>query len=116
MGVSFANVGRADRLRRELDAIVSRLRSLDVEKIILFGSFARSEGRSGRDLDLLVVMRTDARFVDRLDLMYRTARPTVACDFFVYTPEEMQWMPETSSLVRSALCEGDVLYEKTAGR
>ena len=112
MPVQFADQARSKVLGKALDEIVGRLATLDVERIILFGSYARGEVGRSTDLDLIVVMRTELRFLDRLDLVYRTAQPTVACDFLVYTPEELETLPATSDLVRTALREGKVVYEK----
>ena len=112
MAARFADPARSQVLQRALDEIVGRLRTLDIERIVLFGSYARGEVRRSTDLDLMVVMPTELRFLDRLDLVYRTAQPRVACDFFVYTPEELETLPATSDLVRTALREGKVVYEK----
>ncbi len=103
---------RARRLAAELDRVVTALRSRDVERIILFGSLASGSVSSASDLDLIVVERTEKRFLDRLDDIYSAVRPRVAADILVYTPEEIERLKETSGFVRQALREGRVLYEK----
>jgi len=101
---------RQRRLEQELERMVSRLRTHGVQRVILFGSLARGDVRLGSDLDLIVVMNTDKRFLDRLDEVYRLLDPRVAVDLLVYTPEEFATLRETSSLVRRAVAEGKVLY------
>ena len=60
MGAIFPDGKRAAVLQEALDEILPRLKTLDVAKIILFGSLARGEAAHGADLDLIVVMETDA--------------------------------------------------------
>src|SRR3989304_4699438 len=107
MGVRFPDGKRLQQLRAALPAVVERVRRLDgVEKIIVFGSVARGTARSSADLDLIVIMHTQERFLDRLDRVYEAAQPDVACDILVYTPEEMATLPATSGFLRHALREG----------
>jgi len=101
---------RQRRLEQELERMVSRLRTHGVQRVILFGSLARGDVRLGSDLDLIVVMNTDKRFLDRLDEVYRLLDPRVAVDLLVYTPGEFATLRETSPLVRRAVAEGKVLY------
>jgi predicted nucleotidyltransferase len=105
---------RAGRLRRELTRILPRIVSLDVERVILFGSLARGGVGSGSDIDLLVVRRTDRRFLDRLAEVYEAAQPRCAADILVYTPEEMKELGPSSPFLRRVLEEGEVLYEKVS--
>jgi predicted nucleotidyltransferase len=112
--VEAARLAREER-RRQLEAEMERLlpilRSMGVQRVIVFGSFARGEVRAGSDLDVLVVHDDRRRFLDRLDAFYRRLQPRVALDLLVYTPEELEQMAQTSLTVRSALLEGKVLYE-----
>lgn len=81
-----------------------------VERVIVFGSFARGEIGPLSDLDLLIVQRTEKRFMDRLDEMYRLLLPEVACDILVYTPEEVERLPASNAFVARALREGKVVH------
>lgn len=103
---------RRKRLIGELERIVEVLRSRGAEKIILFGSLARGDVGSSSDVDLIVVEKTDKRFLERLDDIYSAVQPRVATDILVYTPEEIESLRESSGFVRQALREGRVLYEK----
>jgi predicted nucleotidyltransferase len=103
---------RTRRLEREIERIVPILSSHGVEKIVLFGSLSRGDAGPASDLDLIVVQRTEKRFLDRIDDIIRLINPRCAIDILVYTPEEMRSLPSTSRFVRAVLHEGKVLYEK----
>ena len=104
---------RRDRLRRELRDIVARIVDPATEKILLFGSTARGTVRSTSDLDLLVVRHDCRRPGERADDLYRRARPRVALDLLVYTPEELEAEQARSSFLRTALCGAEVVYERS---
>jgi predicted nucleotidyltransferase len=82
----------------------------DVERVILFGSAARGEISPRSDVDLIIVQRTDRRFLDRLDEMYRLLLPAVGCDILVYTPEEFERLRTERPFVRRAVAEGVCLH------
>lgn len=113
MGVRFPDRrARSERLERELRAILERIVDADTERVILFGSAARGDVGSTSDLDLLVVRRDARRPAERAADLYRRARPTVAVDLLVYTPEELEAAREQSSFVRRMLREGRVVHER----
>jgi predicted nucleotidyltransferase len=91
---------------------VDILRARGVEKVILFGSLARGDVGSYSDIDLIVVEKTERRFLDRLDGVYSAVLPRLGLDLLVYTPEEFEAMSRSISFVKKALSEGKVLYEK----
>ncbi len=97
-------------LEREVERMVPLLKKRGAQRIILFGSLARQGSRRPADIDLMVVMPTKQRFLDRLDELYRLLDCPMALDLLVYTPEEFEQMRHTSSLVRQAVREGRVLY------
>ena len=82
-----------------------------VNELSVFGSAARGELRRASDLDLIVVQRTERRFLDRLDEIYRLLTPKVACDILVYTPEEFTRLQQERRFVARAVREGRLLYE-----
>jgi uncharacterized protein len=99
-------------LRRTLDEITARLAQHgDVERAILFGSYARGQEDLFTDLDLLVVMRSDDPFVARTAQMYAYLAPEVDVDLLVYTPAEFE-AQRNRRFFRQALQEGTVIYEK----
>lgn len=84
-----------------------------IVRAILFGSRARGEASRRSDVDLILVQRTDRRFLDRYDrLLYELnlALPDVAVDALIYTPEELEQMARRRFMA-TALREGQVIYE-----
>ena len=109
-------IRKRDSYRRDLtialDRIVKSLKiNPEVQKVILFGSFA--EGRSDlfTDLDLLVIMNSKDDFVTRTAELYASLNPGVDLDLLVYTPLEFNHLNQKSFL-KNALKDGLVLYEK----
>jgi len=90
--------------------MVPILRARGVQRVILFGSLAREGATWPGDIDLIVVLETERRFLDRLDEMYRLLDCPVALDLLVYTPEEFEQMRQTNPLIRRVEREGRVLY------
>ncbi len=58
---------RREKLEAELKRILSILKTLDIEKIILFGSLASNNISSTSDIDIVVIRKTEKRFLDRLE-------------------------------------------------
>src|SRR3989449_8922340 len=82
---------RGLRLEQELHRIMEILiREHEPEKLILFGSAAQGEIHEWRDLDLVVIKRTDKPLLERIEEGLRLVRPKVGLDVLVYTPEEME--------------------------
>lgn len=103
-------------LKRALEQLTAHLRAdPTVQKVILFGSYARGRRDLRTDLDVLVVKETSLDFVDRVVEMYRLigGRLGVDADILVYTPDEWVRMRDTP-FGRRILEEGRVLYEKRA--
>jgi len=103
---------RKEKLEKELKMIIPELIKLGVEKIILFGSLSSGEVHKSSDIDLIVIWETEKRFLERLEEVYGRLKTGVAVDILVYTPEEFEEMKEESSLIKSALKNGRVIYEK----
>jgi predicted nucleotidyltransferase len=105
---------RADReveLRRELERMLGLLRGRpEVRKVILFGSLATGKVGRHSDLDLMVVMQTELRFLDRLDVLYRLLCPRVALEVLAYTEEEFARLSGESRWMQRALTQAQVLY------
>jgi len=83
-------------------------------RVILFGSRGRGTGHEGSDVDLLVVLDECADRREAAVAILRLLSDLVAAtDVIVTTPEEIARrgrMP--GSVLRSALKEGKVLYER----
>lgn len=101
---------RREKLHGELSRAVDELKKMGAERIVLIGSMAEDNTGPWSDIDLLVVMRTRERFLDRLKTAYERIRPSVAMDILIYTPEELGEMRQTSAFINYAFERGRVLY------
>lgn len=92
--------------------IVSELKP---EKIILFGSYAYGKPTSDSDVDLLVIMKTKAKEIDRYvavsNLLYPRQFPV---DILVRTPKEIkaEYKKRGNFFMREILTKGKILYER----
>ena len=101
----------AETIRVMVERIVAACRPL---RVILFGSRARGTEAEGSDVDLLIVVKeTPNKRKSAVELLDALADCPAAKDIVVTTPEEIERrgrMP--GSVLRSALEEGKVLYER----
>ena len=106
-------ISRAD-IQAFADDIAARF---DVEKIILFGSYAYGTPTEDSDVDVLVLMETEERTFDRSVEIAVAVPRHFARDIIVRTPADArrrytQWDP----LIREAFDRGEVLYERRRSR
>ena len=95
-----------------LQQIVRALHDLpQVERAILFGSYAAGRRDLFTDLDILIVMHSDLDFVSRTAEMYRHLCSPVDLDLLVYTPEELE-RNQDRAFLRQIVEKGKVIYEK----
>jgi len=85
------------------------------EKIILFGSYARGTAGLDSDVDLLVVKSVvGPKQQERLNIRLALRGIGLAKDVIVVTPEEVERDKDlVGTIIRPALREGKVLYERT---
>lgn len=94
---------------------VQALKAYDPEKIILFGSYASGQADQYSDIDLVIIKRTDKRFVERLVEAGSYLNLPISLDIFVYTPEEFQVMAEAENpFIEKVQREGRIVYEKSS--
>ena len=100
----------ASLLEKVVHRIVDAVRP---EKIILFGSRARGDERSGSDIDILVIANsTEPRYRRSAPLYGVLSDVLVSMDILVYSPEEVkEWSEVPQAFVTTAIREGQVLYE-----
>jgi len=103
----------AETLPGAIEILVSKLKP---EKIILFGSYAYGNPTPDSDVDLLVIMKTRARDIDRYiavsNLLYPRQFPV---DILVKTPREIEVESKKKGnfFLREILNKGKVLYERS---
>src|SRR5215208_7899622 len=102
----------AETLPGAIERIVSELKP---EKIILFGSYAYGNPTPDSDVDLLVIMKTKAKEIDRYlavsNLLYPRQFPV---DILVKTPREVQAESRKKGnfFMREILAKAKVIYEQ----
>ena len=99
-----------------LQEIVHRLViGLHPHKIVLFGSYVYGTPTADSNVDLLVVVDTQARPVDRYLRVSRLLRPRpFPLDLLVKTPEEVaQALDRDDAFMREIMARGRVLYERS---
>jgi len=101
-----------EALERALAKIVAQFSCLpEVERIVLFGSYAAGRWDLFTDLDLLVVMSAEFDFVHRTAEVYSQLTVDVDLDLLGYTPKEFEEQRD-KGLIKRAIETGRVLYEK----
>jgi uncharacterized protein len=98
-----------------LAEIVRRLvAALNPEKIILFGSYVYGSPSDDSDVDLLVIMQTTARPVDRYVAVSHVIRPRpFPLDILVKTPGEIAGALATEDrFIQEIVTQGRVLYAR----
>ncbi len=103
-------------LEEKINKIVEKLKKLNPEKIILFGSFAYGRPDKNSDLDLLIIMDSQKKSAERIREVSRLLRPRIfPMDVIVKTPEEIEKRIKLGDpFIIHILKEGKVLYERNS--
>ncbi|MGC1377873.1 MAG: nucleotidyltransferase domain-containing protein [Anaerolineales bacterium] len=96
-------------------AIQKIVRELNPEKIVLFGSYAYGMPNPDSDVDLLVIMQTNASLKERSWAVSRLLLPRpFPVDILVKTPEEIEKaLGAKDFFVQEILTRGQVLYDRS---
>ena len=86
----------------------------DVERIILFGSYALGKADENSDVDLLVVMNTKKRPIQQRYEIYKSLTPVhFALDIIVRTEDDIKRrIPRGDWFLKEAFQTGKVLYAR----
>jgi predicted nucleotidyltransferase len=98
-----------------LAEVVRRILSVgSPQKVVLFGSRGRGEGRGDSDLDVLIVEESELpRYRRPVRYLRALCGLFPAKDVVVYTPTEVaEWSQVAHAFVTTALREGKVLYAR----
>lgn len=101
----------------EIERMVGRIvEGFDPQKIILFGSYARGTSGPDSDVDLLIIMNVMG---SKKDITIQIDRALIdrrlPLDIVVVTPEDVErYRGLVGNVIRPALKEGRVLYERPA--
>ncbi len=99
-----------ESVQRILDVLSGR-----VEKIGLFGSYARGRSDLFTHLNILIVAETEKSFIDRESEVYSLLNLPVDADILYYTPDEMERM-KNRGFMKKILSEEVIIYEKWSER
>ncbi|MEW5828043.1 MAG: nucleotidyltransferase domain-containing protein [Chloroflexota bacterium] len=104
----------AETLPEAIERIVAELKP---EKIILFGSYAYGNPTPDSDVDLLVIMETTDRQVQRYVAVSNVLHPRrFPVDIIVKTPREVEEAmlggKDNSFFIREIIKKGKVLYDR----
>lgn len=65
--------------------------SINAERVILFGSYARGDATEQSDVDLMIIAKSNLPRFKRSRELYKLLRPhPFAMDIVVYTPHEVE--------------------------
>jgi predicted nucleotidyltransferase len=100
-------------IQEMVDAIAERFHP---DKIILFGSYAGDRPTPNSDLDLLVIMNSDAPRHRRAAPIRLLFRPTPCpMDILVFTPEEVAyWNGTVNHIITEAMSTGRTVYARAS--
>jgi predicted nucleotidyltransferase len=108
-------VGRKTPVGKSLPAAIQKIiNELRPQKIILFGSYAYGKPTPHSDVDLLVVLKTNAQPKERSWMVSRLLLPRpFPVDILVKTPGEIETALESGDFfLEEILTRGAVLYEQ----
>jgi len=91
-------------------------REFQPERIILFGSYAYGKPGPDSDVDLLVVMPVEgSRHEKVVEIRVAINGMGLAKDVFIVTPEEIEkYRNVVGTIIKTAVHEGKVLYDRAA--
>lgn len=110
-----------DRFEKKLPEIISQLRSVNPDRVYLFGSLANNQSETAGDIDIAVVLNTTQEpknFEERLALKVTVRNAIFAVsqevpiDLVVYTKDEFERLQERNWPFIREILEGQLLYEK----
>lgn len=107
----------ADTVDERIREMVRRIvEAVNPERVIMFGSRARGEGRPDSDVDLMIIAPSELPVWRRTMPLYMLLGGLgLAKDLLWWTPEEVEeWREVRSHIISWALREGKVLYERSS--
>ena len=83
-------------------------KEINVERVILFGSYARGKANKDSDLDIVLVGKKfrNKDIMSRYKGLWLKWTLDLPVDFIAYTPEEFEKLSKQVSIVSEALKEG----------
>jgi predicted nucleotidyltransferase len=103
---------------KEIRAVVDQIaREFHPQRVILFGSQARGTAGPDSDVDLLVIMQFRGKTLRKSAEIQLKVHPRFPTDILVRTPAAVRKRVRMGDFfMQDILDEGEVLYERPAGR
>jgi predicted nucleotidyltransferase len=102
------------RINKELKQLLEE-RGIDVDKIVIFGSYARGMEKMDSDIDLIIVSKAfrDKSIFERVELTTGIGRKLVKTfkkpfDLMFYS--DLEWEHGRSTIIDAAKHEGNILH------
>lgn len=84
------------KIYEELDRFIAHLKKkFFIDRIYLYGSFAKEEIHEGSDIDLVIVGRFTGSMFDRINKILKLT--DLPIELLVYTPEEFERMKRNNN-------------------
>lgn len=101
---------------KKIDEFVGEVaEKFNLEKVVLFGSYAGGVATEDSDVDLFVVMEHEGRSVEQALAIRRSVRRSFPLDLIVKTPRETQRRLRLGDgFLTAVFNEGRTLYERSA--
>ena len=101
--------------QKQIKTVVKRIvRNYQPEKIYLFGSFAWGKPTKDSDVDLLIVKRTEEKFLQRHLKVRRIIDGEIAADILIRTPKELERRLDLGDFFyQNIVKKGKCLYKKS---
>ncbi len=101
--------------KNEVENIVETIRkNYPLDKILLFGSYARNEQNVNSDLDLLIISDYEKnlpRYRRGLKLRILLTKFQISKDILIYTNDEIkEWKDIPNSFINTVISDGSILY------
>jgi uncharacterized protein len=98
---------------KKTERLIECLRKYNPDRIIIFGSYARGEADEYSDMDVVVIKKTERRFLERLiEVAKYLDNDLGKVDVFVYTADEFEDMQRRGNpFIEKILKEGRVIYQ-----
>ncbi len=91
-----------------------KAKGIIVDRIILFGSYARGDYTKSSDVDLIVVSSSwrNLEYIERLSILYKVWDKEIDANFIALTPDELSKRVSESVALRDASRYWITLYER----
>ena len=101
-----------------IEEAIKRLKKIDPQKIVLFGSYAYGKPTNQSDIDLFIVKdlegksRRDLEIEAKLQLVDLIMKNHIAFDIFIDSSESIEQKIEKDSFYQEIFSKGKILYAK----